>query len=70
MGNATRLKAGGTQVRGGGPGPWLVAACCPPRRLDCELADWRDPRLAPRPGGQAARAERELLPSAAQHGVE
>lgn len=37
MGNATRLKAGGTQVRGGGPGPWLVAACCPPRRLDSEL---------------------------------
>lgn len=37
MGGAARLKAGGTQVRGGGPGPWLVATRCPPRRLDSEL---------------------------------
>lgn len=34
---AARRRAGGTQVRGGGPGPWLVAARCPPRRLDSEL---------------------------------
>lgn len=37
MGCAARRRAGGTQVQGGGPGPWLVAALCPPRRLDSEL---------------------------------
>lgn len=37
MGSAERLKAGGTQVRGGGSWPWLVVECCPPRRLDSEL---------------------------------
>ena len=37
MGCASRRTAGGTQVRGGGPGPWLVATRCPPRRLDSEL---------------------------------
>lgn len=37
MSCAAWRRAGGTQVRGGGPGPWLVAARCPPRRLDSEL---------------------------------
>ncbi|OBS60573.1 hypothetical protein A6R68_08278 [Neotoma lepida] len=40
MGSATRLKAGGTQVRGGGPGPWLLLRSPLETLLDREAGSW------------------------------